>query len=78
MEGTKMARGRIRIDPQVTPRQRHFDQQVADILNGLIMSGAISPGGSSGGWVVVGAGESNSTLGNRVFNFQPRYGEWGA
>lgn len=73
-----MPRGRIRIDPQASPRQRHFDQQVADILNGLVMSGAIAPSPGGGGWVVVGAGESNSTLANRAFNFQPRYGEWGS
>lgn len=70
-----MPRGPIRIDPKNTPRQRHFDQQVADILNALVMGEVIVQ--TPDGWGVGDVNTASNVLMMRSFNFQPRYGQWG-
>lgn len=42
-----MPRGLVSIDPQASPRQRRFDQQVRDILNALIRGGFITLTGAN-------------------------------
>lgn len=71
-----MTRGVVSIDPQASDRQRRFDQQVRQILNDLILAGALVLG-TTGTWTITGVGDAASVLSERVFAFQPQYGMWG-
>lgn len=71
------ATGRVNPDPKNTPRQRRFDQKVADILNGLVDAGILSPT-PGGGWTITPPpGGDGDVLSGRAFGFTPRYGQVG-